>query len=485
MTFKCENCGEQLELEEIPDIGQHLQCPTCGHKTSFSKPSRIELPIQAINRRDAAKPKLGVHRQEATPPAQDLNAQAILRNIGIVDQENQQKQAREDALRKKAQRELAIRKLLILLVLAGLVAGGVFAWLKYRAANKQRQAEALAQYRAEQQVLEEKRAQAQKADQQIAEQRKREREVQQQQQREESERRRQEALKARQDREAKIESERLAQAQLYKSRDERQQVLQGFRKAVLCLSNARPADLVKGAVKESVYCAVPTGNGCELLVVDAQPEKSARISCWTDTGEKMPLTSAEFMERLTAGAVFRSGKKTYLLPPQNDGQTWNVNAYDANPTLAKLGEPLHKLIRSFKLDTEKLQVKLQIVDAKSKKLASLTTLNYNQTLSEEVLVRHFQSAVEKSVQRRPVTFKPTVILYDGGMVKKMMGGITMVPRHAAGRGNKNYQLLYDEACRQEDERVKAEKQAEAQYREDVNNQLQEIIKSTKIAIKFQ
>lgn len=86
MNIKCGLCGKDIVVADGLADGQHVQCPYCGGKSEYRKPTRIELPSGAVNRHHMAKEESGGDDEVPEIPAYKRNPNLYIRRPGGGDE---------------------------------------------------------------------------------------------------------------------------------------------------------------------------------------------------------------------------------------------------------------------------------------------------------------------------------------------------------------------------------------------------------------
>lgn len=77
MDLVCSHCGQTIVIEGSLVDGQNVLCPFCGEKSTYSKPSRIELPVPEPSN----KPDLYVRRPQRSSTFADQVASDAVRSV--------------------------------------------------------------------------------------------------------------------------------------------------------------------------------------------------------------------------------------------------------------------------------------------------------------------------------------------------------------------------------------------------------------------
>ena len=85
LLVRCACCGEQIEVDDTIAIGQHVRCPCCGQKFSYGIENSSERGVEDVKRRSVVKPsKYSKTKVRETRSKMDRRVEALARQKTVV-----------------------------------------------------------------------------------------------------------------------------------------------------------------------------------------------------------------------------------------------------------------------------------------------------------------------------------------------------------------------------------------------------------------
>ncbi|MBQ3289778.1 MAG: hypothetical protein IJH50_10245 [Kiritimatiellae bacterium] len=483
---------------ELTD-GQHVKCPSCGKKTTYRKPTRIDIPIENAvrhnrqeshsrqephNRQEPAeekRPRLKLQRPSvSSDESVNLDAQAIMRRMEMERTAEPAAEVKGPAVRQGPRLEFLLKVAAMLLVAAACFVGGEW-WLKTKRTKEEQHLdlqhnsaekakETTAKHEAE---LEARRAQveAMKAEREKAR---------------EQERLRREQGKAA--REKKREDERKAKeeksAAIKAAREKFNDAMRMFDGAVVLPWRQLAKEKRPGAVDAVFLCLTPdsTGRRSELHEVVSKAGGECTVSLLLSTGDMQELSLADLEQKMnTSGGIVHDGRFAYMFCPKENAQPQPVPPSSANPSKLRMGA-MYNMFRVCKLSTERLAFETRLNVPGRKNPLFLTTVGFDELLRANVIDDALRQIAIASVGT-PAAKKPprrTVMMYDGSVIKKQMNK-TLVPRNPRNH-DRSWGSLATEARRQEDQGHQYEAEIERQRSKAVRDKMQQLRESATLSV---
>lgn len=502
--FNCPQCNQQLEAEEDMH-GLVVACPHCG--------KGIVIPKKKSGAALLKKP------QEVAPggvqPGKAHGADAVNPNFASIQRrlEEQEDESRKDDEQKRRideanRRRAMVSNLFRLLAVVVIGGGGLYGWKAWRDAQE---AEAAAMKAAEvaRKESEEKRLKAEQ-EQRKAEQEKRRAELDRRKAEHEkdlAERRklREEqaiARKKRQEEEARLRKERKAAFEAVEKAQEEQR--QKFRSLMKSLGGMQ-ADLWRNLSKEKrpgkfdgvFYAVVPDVHSDETIYeIKSHSNGSLDVRTLSRRGEQQSVERDVYeKDVIKNGGLIVVSDKAYIVSPQRNTGNLFLIPSDSDywsPSEIML-DGLSRMIREFHIDMSGLSFAVSYVmpDKKATVPVEITSFDANVKRSQVIdkVVQHELKSLRPSKTRTKAKVKrPTVVFYDGKILKKGMDGVTYVPRNpSAGNMGRNYFKYADEARRQErlaDEANMSASHAEVEFRANISRKIAESLDAGRIKIEM-
>lgn len=409
--------------------------------------------------------------------AVDLNAEAIKRQISETEvKRTKEARCKAAAVRRGKKKAVTVNVTCVAVVVVALA--GAWFWYSSLAARRAQEEKAR---------IEAKQAQEAEMQRQEAERR----QETERQERERAARKEQEKarrIKAEAERKARREAEaskRQAKLQAEEKRQEKESLaLKRFESVRKLFRNAKPLawrTLEKtrrpGAVDGIFHCALPKANGgCDLFAVESSSDGSIKVmSVGEKESSEMPY--AEWNNKLQAyGGLIHDGVKVYLfLPKAQDACQLPPNDFD--PSQIRLGE-LVGLVRDFWMDMIGFSFECRVTCKGLKNAISISKTSFGHYVSCYDVTSKIKEAVAATVKKPKSNKRRTVMFYDGGIVKKQLNGVILVPRNPI-RFDSKYADLRAEAERQEFEENRA---LDDRYAAEVEKKVNAALESARLTV---
>lgn len=457
---------------------------TSGKQPGAVSPGMSEkAPLNEPENEACRRASLRVIRNEAVSGV-DLNAEAIKRKIAESEAEKEE-EVRKGAILQHRAKAQAMRKNAVCVALGVVVlACGWFWYSSYSARRAQEEKARLEAERAREAELqkeeEARRQETERLEQERAARREQEKarqvkEEAERKERQETEAKRKEDQANRQKAERQEEAERREQERLARERFEFVRNL--FRNAKpqpwRTLDKARRP----GAVEGTFHCAIPDANGgVDLFAVESSANGSVKVVLMSEK-DAVETPFAGWNDRLRDfGGVVHDGSKVYLfLPKAKDAAPLPLNDFD--PSKMRLGE-LAGLVRDFGMDMDGFTFECRVTCKGVKGTLTVTRTAFREYASNSDMTSKIKEAVAASVKKPKSSKRRTVMFYDGGIVKKQINGVILVPRKPI-RFDSKYSDLRAEAERQEYEEKRG---LEDRYVAEVEKKVNAALESAKLTV---
>ena len=436
MIIKCGICGQEMEIAgEIAD-GQAVQCPTCGEKTVYSKPARIDLPTGAARPRKVSSARASesvedvpeLPSEEAPPKLrlrrpQPMASQTPDRANNLVNQVEARANAKEKQA--KAQRRKAMfSNVFALLVLAGIGFGG------YKAYRVWKSGEAVELPSSVENIVERlKPADADTAEAAAAKR------AAEDAARDEAERQRE--LERKRQREAKEAEEAERRAEEKKRLEEFFAVRNGFAGAKLAYWSELPKEQRPGVCEGSFGLVIPRGRGrCEYFQIASRAD-GLTVRRLSDKVSPKEIDRAEyeklmtehggfFLKDGTAYFVTASGNRKIWTAPTRRGESFSPAKSVFDDAYPILGERLIETTgRGFEVYFA-IDDKAEPIKVGSVKFDGEVGYEAFEKVARDIVVRLKRRGEPPSLKVKKT--KRTVVFYDGSHIAKGMNGVTKIPR---------------------------------------------------------
>ena len=444
MKIKCGLCGEEIVIADNLVEGQHILCPYCGGKSEYQKPTRIELPTGTVNRPRTAKSGSGDAGEVPEMPTYKRNPNLYIRRPGeggtngessrrnaLVDQVNAR--AKAEARRKLIMKlKKSVSNIIALAVFVGLAVVGLKFYKSWKTGSDGNSRVDLVDRVKDVPVDQVTDVDVGKTDSQ--------------------------------ENVSELETPKEMSEESDKSEKESfEAVKKRFIGCKVSYWGKLPKNERPGMVEGRFYVFVPTKNGAgEYYVIESAATNAISMNRLTERSEpRKTLGNDEYVKLMTerGGFVLKDGvaylvtstgsKKSYQAP------TGKGESFD--PAEAVFGVAYSAV---QKMDTVGLRFEVSFVFDEKEDPVKVADVRFGKS----VLYGEFEkvaASIAKEIRRKSVpqklktkTFKRTVVLYDGRLTSRGMGGITKVPRkypNARGESYSDWVRLRDEALRQESE----------------------------------
>ena len=263
---------------------------------------------------------------------------------------------------------------------------------------------------------------------------------------------------------------RAAEDAAEKAQDEQRQK---FRSLVKSLSGMQ-VDLWRNLAKESrpgnfegtLHAVIPDIHSGETIYeINSHSNGSFDACVLSRSGEQKKVERETFeKDMLKNGGLVIVADRVYIVSPQRS--TGNLfpmpESKYSSPSGIALGD-LSRLIREYRIDTSALVFAVSYVMPDKKTVVPVETLTFDSRLHRRQILEKVTQHALKSFRPPKTNIKvkrPTVVFYDGKIMKKGMNGVTYVPRDLSGLMPRNYYDMASEARRQESLAEEAKREAE-------------------------
>ena len=496
MVITCGNCGQKIEIDAATPDGTHVLCPYCNVKTTFSRPSRVELPV-GLGASSSRRPRPQTPPAPQTPPSAptspsaptpppgadyeaDLRARRVAEIEGRVQNAEQRKARAAARDQKQAQRReiVLFSKIAILLAVLGLTAFASW-WFWNHQKEKQeraRQAAALVeQLRAE----EEKRVAAERAE------RERQRKAEAEEQKKKDEARRAEDERRRAEDEAK-RAETEARRKLFAATEE------AFDGGAFHFISGLSKKKAPGACEGTFYYVLPRSEKARPSFVVCESSTNGTVACHRlfESGEKEPYEAADGFLKAVDGMdylMLAPDKNLYFHSRRRKDHVGEISKETSEDVVAAFFGDIAKDVTRLVPEFDEIRFEIVFVPkSEGQKKASpivVETLDYGLRYSlakvRDAIEDAFPDTASAAKAKRKRS-KRTVVFWDGSVVKKGIDGVTYVPRtcpattrtYRSRNGYTSYSStsdrssqwhsLYNEALRQEEREREAERNEAAE-----------------------
>ena len=497
VIIKCGICGNEIELVGEIANGQRIVCPYCGEKSEYRKPSRIELPTGLHARRTLSTPPksedappqkttLRVIRTENQPsPQPNMDAE---RKIRIAEEHVRFYEEMKDREHRRKRWDKIVGILLVVAFVGGLF--GTYVVIQNR---KERllQAERIAAAERAQRAEEERQERARREAEEKEARARREAEEKIRLEKKRAEEEREKAERAKQ------ENKFLEEKVLYKK------TVALFRDGEFDFIKALPKDQQPGKCAGEFFYLLPFMENEEVIICKSTPRGIESVCRLDVNGTRTPFEAETFLSSLDGkDFLVATGDKVYFQSKRKKPHIGQISKKEVTDLTKAFFGDLAPEIRRFDLDPEELRFEIVFIPRNSKKVIISETVEsgvaYSLEKVREAVEEAFPMKAGKATGGGKVKrFKRTVVLWDGALGKKGIDGVTYVPRvappstregywyrgstvsgpgwdyvradrnyykaqHRAIQSREQWQALYDEAVRQEQqEREYYEQQANA------------------------
>ena len=460
MKIKCGLCGEEIVIADDLTDGQHILCPYCGGKSEYRKPTRIELPSGAVNHHHTAKEESGGDDEVPEIPAYKRNPNLYIRRPGggtngessrrnaLVDQVNARAKAEE---RRKLIMKLkkSAANIIALAVFVGFAVVGLKFYKSWKPDSVGNPLDDVVD-----------RVKDAPADQ---------------------------MMDTGDDK--TVSQEQVSKLETPKEKTE-DMAKEGFEAVKNLFVGCKvsywgklPKDERPGQVEGRFYVFVPTRNGAgEYYAIESTATNAISMNRLTERSEpRKALGNDEYAKLMTerGGFILKDGV-AYLVTP-----TGSKKSYQAPTGKGESFDPAEAVFGAAypaarKMDVVGLRFEVSFAFDEKEDPVKVADVRFGKSVPygafEKVASSLAREIRHKSVPQnlKTKTFKRTVVLYDGRLTSRGMGGITKVPRkypNARGESYSDWVRLRDEALRQESEaqRYAAEaRRARKEWEEKVN-----------------
>lgn len=464
--FNCPQCKQQLEADEEMR-GLVVLCPHCE--------KGIVVPKKKSGSALLKKPqeRVPVSEQSGKAHGADLpnpNFESIQRRI--EDQENESR--KDDELMRKidaANRRQAAVSSLVWILVTLVIGGGAFFW--WRNWRSSKDAEAAAKKAAEElrvKAQEERFKVEQEKRKAESDRRKEEWEKAQAERRKLREQKAMEQKKQQEERDRLRKERRAAEDAAEKAQDEQRQK---FRSLVKSLSGMQ-VDLWRNLAKESrpgnfegtLHAVIPDIHSGETIYeINSHSNGSFDACVLSRSGEQKKVERETFeKDMLKNGGLVIVADRAYIVSPQRS--TGNLfpmpESKYSSPSGIALGD-LSRIICEYRIDTAALIFAVSYVMPDKKTVIPVESTTFDSNLHRRQILEKVTQHALKSYRPPKANIKvkrPTVVFYDGKIMKKGMNGVTYVPRDPSGLMPRNYYDMAEEARRQESLAEEAKREAE-------------------------
>lgn len=441
MKIKCGLCGEEIVIADDLPNGQCILCPQCGGKSEYRKPTRIELPTGVENRSRTSKEGSGDVDVVPEMPAYKRNPNLYIRRPGdggtngeksrqnaLVDQVNAR--AKAESRRKLTMKlKKSASNIIAFVVLAGLAVVSLKFYKSWKSGSEGNPLVDLVNW-----------AGKVPADQ-VPET----------------------------DGGKTVSQEQVPKLEMPKenavdaSESSFEAVKNRFVGCKVSYWGKLPKNERPGSMEGRFYVFVPTRNGVgEYYAIESAATNAINMNRLTERSEpRRILGYDEYAKLMTErGGFVLKDEVAYLVTPTGAKKSYHPptgRGESFNPAEAVFGTAYPA---AQKMDAAGLQFEVSFAfDGKADpiKVADVQ-------FGKSVLYGAFEkvaASIAGEIRRKSVpqnlktkTFKRTVVLYDGRLTARSMGGITKVPRkypNARGESYRDWVRLRDEALRQESE----------------------------------
>ncbi len=464
--FNCPQCKQQLEADEEMR-GLVVLCPHCEKGIVVPKKKSGSALLKKPQERVPASEQSGKAHGADLP---DPNFESIQRRI--EDQESESR--KDDELMRKieaANRRQAAVSSIIWILAALVIGGGAFFW--WRNWRSSKDAEAAAKKAAEEvrvKTQEERFKAEQEKRKAESDRRKEEWEKAQAERRKLREQKAMEQKKEQEEKERLRKERRAAEDAAEKAQDEQRQK---FRSLVKSLSGMQ-VDLWRNLAKVSrpgnfegmLHAVVPDIHSGETIYeINSHSNGSFDACVLSRSGEQKKVERETFeKDMLKNGGLVIVSDRAYIVSPQRS--TGNLfpmpdSKYSCPSEIALDG--ISRLIREYRIDTTALIFAVSYVMSDKKTVVPVESTTFDSNLHRRQILEKVTQHALKSYRPPRVNIKvkrPTVVFYDGKIMKKGMNGVTYVPRNPSGLMPRNYYDMANEARRQESLAEDAKREAE-------------------------
>jgi len=464
--FNCPQCKQQLEADEEMR-GLVVLCPHCEKGIVVPKKKSVSA---LLKKPQELAPAGGQSREVHGADLPNPNFSSIQRR---VEEQEVESQKDDEWMRKidAASRRQAAVSIIFWMLAAVLIGGGAFYWWKNWRSSKESEVAAV---RAAEEMRKRSQEERFKAEQEKrkaeSDRRKAEWEKAQAERRKLREQKAMEQKKQQEERDRLRKERRAAEDAAEKAQDEQRQK---FRSLVKSLSGMQ-VDLWRNLAKENrpgnfegtLHAVIPDINSGETIYeINSHSAGSFDVCTLSRSGEQKKVERETFeKDMLKNGGLVIVPDRAYIVSPQRS--TGNLfpmpDSKYLSPSEIEL-DGLSRLIREYRIDTSALVFAVSYVMPDKKTVVPVETLTFDSRLHRRQILEKVTQHALKSFRPPKTNIKvkrPTVVFYDGKIMKKGMNGVTYVPRNPSGLMPRNYYDMASEARRQESLAEEAKREAE-------------------------
>ncbi len=453
MKLICAACGNAMVVEGELQDGARVRCPFCGEVTVCSQPRRIEVPLGAVResveakdetpKEATSKRKLRVIRKEP-PPSNRPDYQA-----GIPPPvANNPPPPRANKRKGGGHGGTDIAKLIVALLVLGAAFWGVRTFV-FKAEDIE-EAKVPVRTEAKPESVDEEAARRQKAEEEEAARRQK---AQEEEERRQAERQRERERKEKERAEARAELARKAEAER-KARESYRAAQDAFSGKPSHFAESASKDKIddpRRANEEARFWAIDktfVEQGC-IYEIATGTQGVASVGLRMTDGRLQDVAVDEFVSRLDEGVwAISNGEVVWLFGTGKQIRT--VAIPKGNAEVYPMGDELGELDVAM----ETLQIQMPDVryrlSLKSRTGGEDIPLGIIQGWDRFSLRRAREEVKDAIAERQSRTrsaslskpklkkFKPTVVFYDGDIIKKGVDGVTRVPKTFKYLGTERY-----------------------------------------------
>ena len=445
MIIECRSCKAQLEVPDEISDGQHIICPYCNCKFSYTKERNMQNPPKA----SGVSPNTKIHFKK--------------NNIGSIRRLDSDMVVSND-------KSGTVRNIIVAAVLAAAV---VFGLVQYRKFERRQAYED--QLRMDRERAEAARAAAERA-------------AELEHERKEAEEREQRLRREREAEDARLEQERLEERR--RAREESEAKRREIEKISAAQENYRRVREAFGLATTYFYLDVmkdsSSGNATGVVCyVDESFSRDGRIyeikngvEVWVIYPDKLPEKAPDGFAipspESRAGLLVKGGKVIICGVARNTGRYPVPDRGKAFvPYEADLGKLLD-ITLALGINTPDKRYHVTLQKKNGERVCDLGICSADDVVSWESIEAPVRDVLERRLKRSAKAIKPpvpkkmrrTVVFYDGGITKKDISGLIHIPREFQYHyhGNINYEVrqraredwerLRDIAVREDEEELK-------------------------------
>lgn len=419
----------------------------------------------------------------------DYNFEAIKKRLADREAEEADESRREAELNAMLRRKKLVAAGLKVLAGLLLLGAGSYGYMKWREIRVERAAEAAERQRLEAERQREEAAeiarQREKAEAEAA-QRRKEQAENLERRRFELERKRAERARADAEREARDAARREENEKKMREasakRERYDSVRESYGNAAVDAWGSLGGDTRKNVFELPGFFLVPDEYSDGVFYEVRVSSGETGIFRLSRSDADVPVDK-DFMtaELLKKGALYMAAdKKVYCITPHRDaGSDFSVSGYDCSPADLVLGD-VWRLMERYRMSADSLVCEVSYVPEKGKGKRGAVRIGSVELGKTLVCSEMAEQVADELLRRNPTLRKkargkrPTVVFYDGEILKKGINGVTYVPRSPRGNFSSDYFRLRDEARRQEAAMEDLDRDAERAVEEKRERMIEEI-----------